>query len=81
MQQGFGSNAKHVLTASASNKMLAALFVCLDRLDDAQQAMDGFLSANDGYSREIEAEDVPADWKPAGTGQRWMEAMAQAGMP
>ncbi|MDA7427024.1 winged helix-turn-helix domain-containing protein [Primorskyibacter aestuariivivens] len=66
---------------SASNKTLAALLVCLDRLPEAQNAMADYLAANPGYTRANEAQDVPTDWKPEGTPERWMEAMIRAGMP
>lgn len=65
----------------ASNKTLAALFVCLDRISDARSAMSVFLDTRPGFSREIEAEDVPSDWKPDGMAERWMAAMQQSGMP
>ena len=65
---------------NASNKTLAALLVCLDRIPEARTAMSKFLQARPGYSLEIEAEDVPTDWMPEGTGERWMDAMKRAGI-
>ena len=66
---------------TASNKVLAAVLVCLDRVPEAKKAMEHYLAANPGYTRENEIQGMSADWKPEGMRERWMEAMSRAGMP
>ncbi|MFD0980295.1 winged helix-turn-helix domain-containing tetratricopeptide repeat protein [Tropicimonas aquimaris] len=65
----------------ASNKALASILVCLERLDQAKAAMATFLGTRPGYTVQIEATSVPTDWKPDGMYERWLSSMKQAGMP
>lgn len=66
---------------SASAKAKAALLVCLNRTSEAEDVMSGYLKTRPGFSIELEDASVPEDWKPDGTRERWLDAMALAGMP
>ncbi len=66
---------------SASAKAKIALLVCLDRIEEAENAMSAYLETRPGFSIEIEDASVPKDWKPDGTRERWLDAMLRAGMP
>lgn len=66
---------------SASAKAKVALFVCLDRIEEAEEVMSAYLEKRPGFSVEIEDASVPRDWHPDGTRERWLDAMLRAGMP
>ncbi|WP_068118221.1 winged helix-turn-helix domain-containing tetratricopeptide repeat protein [Tropicimonas marinistellae] len=65
----------------ASNKALAAILVCLDKTQQAIEAMAKFLETRPGYTLEIEAKSIPSDWKPDGMYDLWLTSMKRAGMP
>jgi len=64
-----------------SNKSLAALYMCLGRTEDARAAMRTFMDARPEYTLQDERRFAPDWWKPEGMADRWLNDLAQAGMP
>jgi TolB-like protein/DNA-binding winged helix-turn-helix (wHTH) protein len=65
----------------ASNKALAAILVCLDRVSEAREVLGTFLDANPDWTLATEIEALPADWRPEGMAERWLDALKVAGLP
>ncbi|WP_379561148.1 winged helix-turn-helix domain-containing tetratricopeptide repeat protein [Psychromarinibacter halotolerans] len=64
-----------------SRKSLAALYICLGRLEEARKEMAEFMGARPNHDLTSEIRFAPSTWKPEGMAKRWLSAMADAGMP
>ena len=65
----------------SSNRALAVLLVCLDRLPEAEAAIGTFLDARPGHTLAAEAETYASNWEVDGVGARWLAALERAGLP
>ncbi len=64
-----------------SQTMLAAIYSCLNRFEDAKEAMKVYLKKRPNRTLAVEAEFVGKQWTDTNTQDRWLNDMRLAGMP
>ena len=67
--------------SASSRTMVAALYVCVGNLKDANVAMGEFLKKWPDRTLSIEAERVKKEWTDKKIRKRWLNDMRLAGMP
>ena len=65
----------------SSYRALAVLLVCLDRIEEAREALGTYLEARPDHTRATEAEGYASNWVVDGVGARWLDALERAGLP
>ena len=61
--------------------ILAVLHVCAGQIDEAKQVVGTLLEMRPDFTIADEILNSPADWKPQGTLERWLDDLRLAGVP
>jgi hypothetical protein len=64
-----------------ARRTLAAIYVCLDRKEDAEAAIAKFLEIEPGYSMAKEKGKMQRQFKNSDELERWIDALRTAGLP
>jgi len=65
----------------AANKLRAVIAMCLGETESAIKAIDAYRDKHPDWSREVELDTNAANWMVDGPRDRWLAALADAGMP